>query len=105
MRVGDDASVSPAEVGSALSVGVLVSPVLATVSAARVEPVFPVGVLASLVLAAVGSADPPASVMVKESLEPVAEAAEASKVVLKLEADKVGYGPVLRFPCWPSGSV
>ena len=35
---------------------------------------------------------------------PVAEAAEASKVVLA-PADKVGYGPVIKLPSSPSGSV
>lgn len=68
------------------------------VSTAAVEPVVPVG--ASLV-----SADPSAFVIVEESLEPVADAAEASKVVLMLEAVKRGYGPVIKFPCRPSGSV
>ena len=51
-----------------------------------------------------GSEDPLASVVVKVSSEPVAEAAEASKVVLA-PADKVGYGPVIKLPSSPSGSV
>ena len=105
VRVGDDVSVSAVGVESALSVDALVSLVLAAVSAARVEPVLSVGVLTSLVLAAVASADPCAFVIVEEPLEPVAEAAKASKVVLMLEPDKVGYGPLLKFPCWPSESV
>ena len=122
MRVGDDVPVSATAVESVFPVGVLVPLVLVAVSVAEVEPALsvgvlfsgvlaavasalPVGVLASPVLAAFASADPLAFVIEEESLRPVAEAAEASKVVLTLEAVKVGYGPVLKFPCRPSGSV
>lgn len=122
MRVGDDVPVSAAAVEPVFSVGVLVSLVLAAVSVAKVEPSLSVGVLLSGVLAAVASAlsvgvltspvlaaaaseDPRAFVIEEESLRPVAEAAEASKVVLRLEAVKMGYGPVLKFPCRPSGRV
>ena len=113
MRLVDDASVSAAEFEPELSVGVLTSPVLAAVtspdprafvepalcvgiliplevSAATLEPALSVGKLTSSALAEVASADARAFVIVEKSLGPVAEAAEASKVVLKLEAAKVG---------------
>lgn len=56
--------------------------------------------LAPVVIASVDSG---ASVVTEASLAPAAEVAEASNVALPLAA-KVGYGPLLKLPCWPSGS-
>lgn len=112
-RVEDDPSVSAARDESALVVEEIVRDVWVdddpAVSEARVEPALSVAmslVLAEVGLAAVvlGSVVTAAFVIVEASPALVAEVPEASKVVLALAA-KVGYGPVSKFPFWPSGSV